>query len=69
MSVHRTGRAEDNHRRAVAPRVEDRHGRMHKADVGVQCYRHRLLRYLAVAIETACSSWRQMIICGLLLPR
>ncbi len=50
MGVKRAGRAEDNHRRAVAPRVEDRHGRMHEPDIGVQRHRHRLLGRPAVAL-------------------
>ena len=50
MSVHRAGRAEDDHRGAVAPRVEDRHTRMHQADIGVQRHGHRLFRYFTVAV-------------------
>ena len=50
MRVHRAGGAEDDHRRAVAPRVEDRHGRMHQPDIGVQRHGHRLLGDFAVAV-------------------
>src|SRR5262245_38695867 len=50
MRVHRAGGAEDNHRCSIAPRVEDRHARMHEPDVGVQRHRHRFLRYLAVTV-------------------
>ena len=50
MRVDRAGGAEDDHRRAVAPGVEDRHGRVHEADVGVQRHGHRLLGHLAVTI-------------------
>ena len=50
MRVDRTGGAEDDHRRTVAPGVEDRHGRVHEADVGVQRHGHRLLGHLAVTV-------------------
>src|SRR5919106_418143 len=50
-SIHRASRAEDDHRRAVAPRVEDRHARMHQADIGVQRHGHWFLRDLAVAVS------------------
>ena len=50
MRIHRAGGAEDDHRRAIAPRVEDRHARMHQPDVGVQRHGHRLLGHLAVAV-------------------
>jgi hypothetical protein len=34
--VHRSLRAEQQHRHAVAPGVEDRHGRVHQPDIAVQ---------------------------------
>ena len=50
MRVHRTGGAEDDHRRTIAPGVEDRHGRVHQPDIGVQRHGHRLLGHLAVTV-------------------
>ena len=50
MGVHRTGGAEDDHRRTVAPRVEDRHRRMHQPDIGVQRHGHWLLSDFAVPV-------------------
>ena len=50
MSIHGAGRAEDNHRCAVAPGVEDRHARVHQTDVGMHRGRHGLLCDLAVPV-------------------
>ncbi len=50
MRVHRSGGAEDDHRRAIAPGIEDRHGRVHQPDVGVQRYGHRFLGDFAIAV-------------------
>ena len=50
MRIHRAGGAENHHRRAIAPRVEDRHARMHQPDIGVQRHSHRLLGHFAVAV-------------------
>ena len=49
--VPRAGRADDQHRRAVAPRVEDRHRRVHEADVRVQRRGHHAIGRLAVALR------------------
>ena len=38
--IHRAGGAEDHDRHAVAPGVEDRHGAVHQADIGVHRGRH-----------------------------
>ncbi len=42
--VDRPGRAEQEHRHAVAPRIEDRHGGVHQPDIGMQRRRHRACR-------------------------
>ena len=49
--VIRAGGADDEHRHAVAPGVEDRHGGMHQADVGVHRRRHRLAGDLGIAMR------------------
>ena len=49
--VDRTGGAEDQDRHAVAPGVEDRHGGVEQADVGVHRGGHRLAGDLGVAVR------------------
>ena len=49
--VHRSGRAENEHRHAVAPRVEDRHGRVHQADVRVHRRCHHAPRHPVIAVR------------------
>jgi hypothetical protein len=49
--VHRTGGAKQQHRRAIAPRIEDRHRRMHQPDIAVQDRRHRALGHLGPAMR------------------
>ena len=48
--VHRTGRAEDDDRLAIAPSVEDRHGGVEQPDVGMHGRGHGLAGYLGVAL-------------------
>ena len=49
--IHRAGGAENQHGHAVAPGVEDRHGGVEQADVGVHRRRHRLAGDLGVAVR------------------
>ena len=49
--VHRPGGAEQQHRHAVAPGVEDRHGAVHQPDIGMHRRRHRLAGDLGVAMR------------------
>ena len=49
--VDRPGGAENDHRHAVAPGIEDRHGAVHQADVGMDRRRHRLAGDLGVALR------------------
>ncbi len=49
--IHRTGRAQDHHRHAVAPGIEDRHGGVEQADIGMHRGRHRLVGDLGVALR------------------
>jgi hypothetical protein len=49
--IHRTDTAEHEDRYAIAPRVEDRHGGVHEADIGVQRDRHRPSRDARVAMR------------------
>ena len=49
--IDRTGCAEDQDRHAVAPGVEDRHGRVEQADVGVHRRAHRLAGDLGIAVR------------------
>ena len=49
--VDRPGCAENHDRHAVAPGVEDRHGGVEQADVGVHRRRHRLAGHLGVAVR------------------
>ena len=42
--IHRSGRAEHQHRHPVAPGVEDRHRRVHQPDIGMHRRRHRPAR-------------------------
>ena len=44
--IHRPGRADHQHRHPVAPGVEDRHRRVHQADVAVHRRRHGPARHL-----------------------
>ena len=48
--VPRAGRAEDEHRHAVAPRVEDCHRGVHQADVGMHHRAHHLSRSARIAV-------------------
>ncbi len=48
--VHGAGGAKNQDRHAVAPGVEDRHGRMKQPDIGVHRRRHRLAGDLGVAM-------------------
>ena len=50
VGIDRAGRPEDHHRHTVAPSVEDRHGRMHQPDIGMQRYRHRPVGRAAIAV-------------------
>ena len=45
-----TGRAEDHDRHPVAPGVEDRHRRVHQADIGMHRHRQRLAGDLRVTL-------------------
>ena len=45
--------AQDQHRVARAPGVEDGHGCVHQADVGMQCDGHRLFGDLGIALRDA----------------
>ena len=49
--VDRAGRADDHHRDAVAPGVEDRHRAVHQPDIGVQRDRKRLAGDAALAMR------------------
>jgi len=49
--IDRAGRAEDDHRRAIAPGVVDRHQPVHEADIAVQRHGHRLAGHLGVAMR------------------
>ena len=49
--VDRAGGAQDHDRHAVAPGVEDRHGAVHQADIGMHRRRHRAARDLGVAVR------------------
>ena len=49
--IDRPGGAEHDHRHAVAPGVEDRHGGVHQADIGMHRRRHRLAGDLGVAVR------------------
>ena len=49
--VHRPGGAEDHHRHAVAPGVEDRHGGVHQPDIGMHGGGHRLAGDFGVAVR------------------
>ena len=49
--VDRSGGAEHDHRHAVAPGVEERHGGVHQADIGMHRRRHRLAGDLGVAVR------------------
>ena len=44
------GRAQYEHRHPIAPGVEDRHGGVHQADIGVHHCAHHLSRGLGVAL-------------------
>ena len=49
--VDRAGGAEHDHRHAVAPGVEDRHGGVHQPDIGMHRRRHRLAGDLGIAVR------------------
>ncbi len=49
--IDRPGGAEDDHRHAVAPGVEDRHGGVHQPDIGMHRHRHRLAGDLGIALR------------------
>ena len=49
--IDRPGGAEHDHRHAVAPGVEEGHGGVHQADIGVHRRRHRLAGDLGVAVR------------------
>ena len=49
--IDRPGRAEHQHRHAIAPRIEDRHGGVHQPDIGMHRRRHRLAGHLGVAVR------------------
>ena len=49
--VDRTGGAEHDHRHAVAPGVEDRHGGVHQPDIGMHRRRHRAAGDLGIAMR------------------
>ena len=49
--IHRAGRAEQQHRHAVAPGVEHGHRRMHQPDIGVHRGGHRPSGHLGVAVS------------------
>ena len=49
--VHDAGGAEDNHGHAVAPGVEDRHGGVHQANIGMDGGGHGLAGDLGVALR------------------
>ena len=49
--IHRTDTAQYENGNAIAPCVEDRHGRVHQADVGVQRNRHRPSRHPGIAVR------------------
>ena len=51
LGSHRAGRAEHEHRRAVAPGVEDAHHAVQQADVAVQDAGHRLAGRLGIAVR------------------
>ena len=50
VGVHRPGGAEDDHRAAPAPGVEDRHGAVHEADIGMQRHGHGRLGDPGIAV-------------------
>ena len=45
------GGAEHDHRHAIAPGVEERHGGVHQADIGMHRRRHRLAGDLGIAVR------------------
>jgi len=49
--IHRPGRPEHDHRRAVAPGVEDRHGGVEQAHIGMHGRGHRPAGHLGVAVR------------------
>ena len=49
--VDRPGGAQHHHRHAVAPGVEERHGGVHQADIGMHRRRHRLAGDFGVAMR------------------
>jgi hypothetical protein len=51
LRVDRAVGAEDQHRRAIAPGVEDRHRGVHQADVAMHDGKHRLARDLRIALS------------------
>ena len=51
LGRHRSGRAEHDHRRAVAPGIEDAHHAVQQPDVAVQDASHRLAGRLGIAVR------------------
>ena len=49
--VDRSGGAEHDHRHAVAPGIEERHGGVHQADIGMHRRRHRLAGDFGIAMR------------------